>query len=285
MTDTSGSTKWWYDERYRVSKEEKTIGAKSATTEFQYNAYQLTGINIRGRATGPAIALTPRKKSRSLRPRARLVDAVLYNPFGQMTQIDFSSAASQTYSYYPANEGIRVLCLKNITVNGAQSTLMNRTYTYNKTGTLGIDDSTSLYDQSFEYDDLTAGGPDQPQFYRRRRKFQLQPHRQSAEQKRPQLHLTIVERTRHSATASNVTAMIPTGTWRQNDLTFQYDADNRLISLSSGERFEYDFSGRRVQKTDNNATSPLILTPITRSSACAHRPLLLLCSDRQRRAS
>lgn len=36
---------------------------------------------------------------------------------------------------------------------------------------------------------------------------------------------------------------------------YTYDLENRLIALDSGERFEYDFSGRRVQKTENDAVT------------------------------
>ncbi len=259
VTDTSGSTKWWYDERYRVSKEEKTIGAKSATTEFQYNAYQLTGIKYPGESDWTSYSFNAAQEvTQPTAPGQALVDAVLYNPFGQMTQIDFSSGASQTYSYYPANEGDQGnFRLKNITVNGAQSTLMNRTYTYNKTGNLlGIDDSTSLYDQSFEYDDLgRLAAQTNHNFIGGAESFSYS------------LTGNLLSKNGRSYTYNSGTHQAlsdglnsysydPNGNMAsKNDLTFQYDADNRLISLSSGERFEYDFSGRRVQKTDNNATT------------------------------
>ncbi|MDY0093176.1 MAG: RHS repeat-associated core domain-containing protein [Candidatus Vecturithrix sp.] len=259
VTDASGSAKWWYDARYRVSKEQKTIGAKSAATEFQYNAYQLTGVKYPGESGWTSYTFDAAQEITQLTaPGQAIVDAVLYNPFGQMTQIDFSSGASQAYSYYPANEGDQGnFRLKNITINGASGTLMNRSYTYDKTGNiLGIHDTNTAYDQSFEYDALgRLVAQTNHNFVSGAESFSysltgnLLSNNGRSYTYKSGTHQAISD-------GLNSYSYDPNGNMAsKNDLTFRYDADNRLISLSSGERFEYDFSGRRVQKTDNNATT------------------------------
>jgi YD repeat-containing protein len=114
MQDGSGSTQWWYDQRGRLTKEEKTIALDSSTsetfvTEYSYDSADRPQTltypdhpNGGGRETLTYSYSDPLQqwlRSVSTNHKGILASNLTYNSFGQLTDMDLHSSPMMHQSY------------------------------------------------------------------------------------------------------------------------------------------------------------------------------------------
>ncbi len=267
VTDASGSTTWTYDARYRLLSEEKTIGSRRAVTTFGYTSYQLNSISTPGGSA--AYTFTAGAEPKTLTAGQPIVTEAEYNAHGNLTRlsVDAQHTRRTEYDYYGKTNNFR---LQGITVHGGASAqiLMQREYEYDLIGNItAIDDKLdNRYDQTFKYDALSRlTDQTNASFLGGREHFTYSAagnllHKNGRDYTYwPGTHQ--VRREGQHRYAYDASGNLRTKeTLDENDevihtLTYHYDVDNRLVSLSSGERYEYDFSGRRVKKTEQGGTT------------------------------
>ena len=215
-----------------------------------YNAYQLTGVTYPDGET-VSYDFNAAADATRLSGAQEYVSDVRYNALGKILAMDIGNGTATTYDYYGAAGNFR---LKQMTVSGSAQgapALMDRVYAYDKVGNITtITAEDARYNQSFDYDDLSRLTAHSSGLLEEDENFSYSPAGNLLTKNGNSYSYT--EGT-HQAVSDGVNSYSydANGNMRtKNDTIFSYDADNRLLSLSSGERFEYDYSGRRVKKTE-----------------------------------
>ena len=147
ISDGVGKTHYFYDQRLRTIKEEKTVDQMVWTTEWTYNANN--SIESVKYPDGE-IVLHNYNDRGFLSSVADIIIGIYYNDFGSITGKKFANAISTTLSY---NDNFR---LKEITTQYIDDKqLQDMRYDYDNAGNvISIEDALENRGYLFQYDDL-----------------------------------------------------------------------------------------------------------------------------------
>ena len=232
MTDASGSTAWEYDTRGRLKKETKVISNQSYGTEWTYNSADLPLTMKYPDNEIVNYNYNDRMLLNSVIGTNTYVSSTTYDSVGRLDDRVLGNGLTQNCSYYgwtetaivdgiSTGQGGR---LKNITVGS----LMNLTYTYDKSGNIRKINSTAtaIETQNFTYDALdrlitadATGGP-----------------------------ATYSETYGYNATTGNLTA--------KGGLALQYNdpAHVHAVTNAGSNTYSYDSNGNQITRVVDGQT-------------------------------
>ncbi|MFH1505232.1 MAG: FG-GAP-like repeat-containing protein, partial [Candidatus Omnitrophota bacterium] len=143
MEDLSGTSRWHYDKKGRITKEEKTIDENNYKLEWAYDAMDrvksiiypnLEVVNFSYNNAGYLEGIDDYCLGSN------------YNPAGQIEQINLKNSLSTGFEYYPLN--LRLKAIKT-------GSLQNLSYEYDNVGNIKkISDSIHSTVKNYVYDDL-----------------------------------------------------------------------------------------------------------------------------------
>ncbi|MCU0522185.1 MAG: hypothetical protein MUF84_16015, partial [Anaerolineae bacterium] len=136
MTDTSGSTAWWYDVRGRVTQEVKLIGTQPFTTSTSYDAMDRVVTTTYPDGEGVTTAYNAATQPVSLSGSSTYVSETVYSAVGQLTRRTLGNGLVTTYAYDPFASRLATLQTGN---------LLSLAYAYDRVGNVvQIDDHQDI---------------------------------------------------------------------------------------------------------------------------------------------
>jgi RHS repeat-associated protein len=271
MTDASGSTTWDYDSRGRMTREEKTVtGAGTYTTTWTYNYADL-----------PASMTYPTNEVVNFSYLNQLLPNAMSGTTGYVTgsQYDAASRTVQrnlgnslitkyTYNGWGTDAG-RLLQIRTGTSGNATS-IQSLTYDYDAVGNI-----SSIVDakvtggpqtQTFTYDAINrlitaiASGGSYGTYNTETYGYDTNGNLSSKAGLTLYYNNTDHDHAVSSTSGSNswsftydANGNMITGNQSGNNLTYNYNAENQLVSVSYGQTaYTYDGDGNLVVMTDNN---------------------------------
>ncbi len=264
MTDGSGSTTWYYDQRGRVWKETKVISGISFDTEWTYNSADLPktmkypdGEIV---TTGYNNNMLPTDVSGA----GNYVPSMTYDSAGRLLTRALGNGLTQIYGYYPWNQqGGRLHTL-------VAGNLQNLSYAYDSVGNItSIADSINSQTQSFDYDALdrltSASANGEPGQGAYDETYQYDPATGNLKVKGDMTLDYLDSNHVHAVTNANGNTYSYDDNGNQttrhigND-TFHliYDAENRLVEVKKNvttiAEFTFDGDGKRVMSVIGGET-------------------------------
>jgi RHS repeat-associated protein len=260
MTDASGSTSYKYDSWGRLVEEKHTINSVVYTTQFTYDGSSRivtvtypTGETVTQDYNGRGF---PESLSGSV--AGDIVDSVLYNSLGMITEINLNNGVTTSYDYWGIDEtGGYYGRLWNINTTDGATDFIDIEYTWDAAGNLVtrediiaeetesftydfLDRLTGVsgpYSESFTYDEIgnitSRNGVDYNY-------DSTQPHAVDS--------IDGFSSYTYDANGNMTT---------RGSQTIDWDVENRVISVSDNgttATFVYDGDGNRVMKTENGET-------------------------------
>jgi len=148
VSDSSGIIHYYYDNRLRTIREEKTINAETFVTEWTYDA--LDRPKTQKYPDDETVIFTYNNQG-ELETLSNILTDIDYNELNKITQKIYGNTVRTDLSYDPEDN----FRLRNIYTVGNSITLQNLSYTYDDIGNVeSIADNTESKTQYFGYDAL-----------------------------------------------------------------------------------------------------------------------------------
>jgi RHS repeat-associated protein len=269
MTDASGSTRWIYDARGRVTKETKIISGTSFVTEWTlYNSADLP-VTMKY-PDGEFVTTT---YDNNMLPKTTIGNATYvsntnYDSAGRMTSRVLGNGLTQAYHYYEWDEKVN-----NIGQGGRLETLVtgslqNLAYVYDKVGNIAqMTNSVAGETSAYGYDELdrltswalngTTESYDYDDTGNLIDKNGLLLDYPDAEGSTP-THPHAVTSANASVYAYDNNGNQTTHTFGSDHFDLTYDAENRLVEVQKNDAtialFTYDGDGKRVKSVMDGET-------------------------------
>ncbi len=143
VVDAAGTVNYYYDQRLRKSREDRTIDGNTFSTLWAYDS--MDRVTSQTYPDGQTVTFNYNAQGK-LDNIPGIITGIDYNAGGQVTQKNYANGKSTTYAYHPSN-----LRLTSLATSGIQ----NFTYTYDNVGNIkSIADGLSGKTENFGYDDL-----------------------------------------------------------------------------------------------------------------------------------
>jgi RHS repeat-associated protein len=263
MSDVSGSTTYKYDSWGRLIEENRTIYSDNYTTSFAYDGANRieyiiypTGENVTQDYNGRGLPY-----SLSGSAAGDIVDSVLYNSLGMLSEINLHNGVTTAYEYwgidYDPQETYYYGRLWNINTNDGVDDLIDINYTWDAAGNLvSRQDVIASETESFGYDFLDrltgVSGPYSESYTYDEIGNITSRNGVDYNYDSTQPHAVDSIDGFSSYTYDANGNMIMRGSQ-----TIGWDAENRVVSVSyngTETTFVYDGDGSRVKKTENGET-------------------------------
>jgi len=158
MTDASGSTQWYYDQRGRVTSEIKTIAGRLFATYYTYDAMdRQQTVQLPPSYETITTTYTAQGLPSSLQGSlwgTKYITSTTYNTAGEPVQLQFGNKVTDTMTYDASR--FRLQAMQVVTATGPNNYVLNLAYKYDSVGNvLAITDSVGTAStENFTYDEL-----------------------------------------------------------------------------------------------------------------------------------
>jgi RHS repeat-associated protein len=265
MWDVSGRTRWTYDERGRITVEERWIDGQLYTTQWAYDAMdRVTSITY---PDGEVVSYgyNDQLLLASMAGAASYITGMSYNALGKPTQLSLGNGRVTDYQYcgveWLGKVPYGALAWLKTTKSGYPN-LQDLQYTYDNVGNpTQIHDPRNGETINYSYDDLdrliSASAPINGSY-----SYNQIGNLLSKTEGGVTYNLDY-STTTHKHAPNGVNG-VPYTYDKNGNLTsrsgvdYRYDPENRLVKVSQGAqyvaRFAYDGDGKRVKRVDNYGT-------------------------------